>query len=82
LTPELKAAVKDLGLNSRTFAALLGVGEDTVSGWGKQYRSYRGLQREPIWAWHLVRAWKASPELLREAIGYAHDALVNEERGG
>jgi hypothetical protein len=78
LTPELKAAVKELGLNSRSFAALIGVGEDTVSGWGKRYRSYRGLQKEPLWAWHLVHAWKSNRGLLLDAIARSHEALVDD----
>jgi DNA-binding transcriptional regulator YiaG len=44
MTPELKEATRALGLNNRTFAALIGTGEDTVCGWGKRYRDHRGVQ--------------------------------------
>lgn len=74
MTPELKAAVRGLGLTGLAFAALLKVANTTVSGWGRKQRRDRRMQEEPIWAWHLVRAWTRYPDLLAEAIERAHEA--------
>jgi hypothetical protein len=68
----LKREVRTTGLTAKGFAAIVGLDEDTVCGWGKKHRRGRGIQHEPIWAWHLVRAWTRYPELLREAVAEAH----------
>lgn len=64
-------------MSGLAFAALLQVANTTVSGWGRKQRRDRQLQREPIWAWHLVRAWSRYPHLLAEAIAEAHAADVD-----
>lgn len=78
MTPEMKAAVRALGLNNRSFAALLGTGEDTVSGWGKRYRAHRGVQEAPLYAWHLIDAWTQYPELLRAAVARTMERLAGD----
>lgn len=76
MSPELKARVRALGINIRAFAALVGLGEDTVASWGKKHRHGRPASPEPIWAWHLVRAWERYPDLLREAVVEAQSAMM------
>jgi hypothetical protein len=78
MTPEMKEAVRALGLNNRSFAALLGTGEDTVSGWGKRYRAHRGLQEAPLYAWHLIDAWTKYPDLLRDAVSRTMEVLYDD----
>ena len=72
MTPQLKAAVRKLGLTGLAFAALTGVANTTVSGWGRKQRRDRAVQQEPIWTWHLVRAWQQHPHLLLEAVTETH----------
>lgn len=67
MTPLLKSTLKDMGVTAREFAALTGLSEDTVSGWGKRHRAARGTQQEPPWVWCLVDAWRHSPEALAVA---------------
>lgn len=67
MTPFLKSALRSLGLTGREFAALTGVSEDTVSGWGKKVRQSRGVQHEPLWAILLTDAWQRCPEALQAA---------------
>lgn len=31
---------------------------------------------EPLWAWHLVRAWARYPGLLREEVAEAHEEVM------
>lgn len=73
MSPDLKHAIKRAGLTSKGFAAIVGLNEDTVSGWGRKHHATRGIQPEPIWAWHLIRAWTKDPSLLREAVAEAWD---------
>lgn len=68
MTPELKAELRSLDLSQRAFAVIAGVGEDVVSGWGRQHHSRRAPQKEPRYAWLLVQAWKRYPDLLVEAL--------------
>lgn len=77
MTPQLKAAVRGLGLSGLAFAALTGLANTTISGWGRKQRRDRAVQQEPIWAWHLVRAWQRYPLLLLEAV-----AMAQEVKGG
>lgn len=74
----MQQAVRAIGLNNRSFAALLGIGEDTVSGWGKRYRAHRGLQEAPLYVWHLIDAWTKDPELLRAAVARTMEGLVED----
>jgi hypothetical protein len=81
VTPELKAAVQSLGLDGKGLAAIIGVGEDTISGWGYPKRrrgtlKRRGITPTPVWVWHLVRAWRDSPAALREAVARTHGELM------
>lgn len=71
MSPDLKHAVKSTGLTAKGFAAIVGLDEDTVSGWARKHHRTRGIQPEPIWAWHLIRAWTRFPSLLREAVSEA-----------
>ena len=77
MTPDTRRRIRELGLNSRSFAAIVGMDEDTVSGWGRKHRRKRAIQREPIWARHLVRDWERCPALLREAVAEAHRETGN-----
>jgi hypothetical protein len=67
MTPELRAALKTLGLSGRKFAALTGLSDDTVSGWGRKQRETRGVQKVPAWVPLLITAWQASPDALEAA---------------
>lgn len=71
MTPQLKTAVRELGLSGLAFAALTGIANTTISGWGRKQRRDRAVQQEPIWAWHLIRAWQRYPVLLLEAVAMA-----------
>ena len=73
----MKRAVKLSGLTAKGLAAIVGVDEDTVSGWARKHHRRRAIQPEPIWVWHLMRAWLQYPGLLREAI---NEALERSER--
>jgi hypothetical protein len=75
MTPEMRQRVRDIGLSARAFAAIVGLHEDTVHGWGRKHHQQRGIQPEPIWAWHLVRAWTRYPVLLLEAVAEAGEEV-------
>ena len=66
MSQDFRASLKALGLTGRGFAALTGIHEETVTGWGRA-RSGRGIQEVPLWAWLLLNAWAAHPEALDAA---------------
>ena len=66
MSDDFRSALKTIGLTGRGFAALTGIHEDTVTGWGRA-RSGRGIQQAPRWAWLLLGAWAAHPEALEAA---------------
>ena len=66
MSQDFRAALKSLGLTGRGFAALTGIHEETVTGWGR-VRSGRGVQEVPLWALLLLDAWTANPETLHTA---------------
>lgn len=76
MTPELQTELDGLDLSQRAFAVIVEVGEDVVSGWGKQHHSRRAPQKEPRYAWLLVQAWKRYPDLLVEALHEASNRFA------
>lgn len=71
MSQDFRTALKALGLTGRRFAALAGIHEETVTGWGRA-RSGRGVQEVPLWAWLLLDAWAAHPETLHTAQATRH----------
>ncbi len=71
MSPELKTAIADLRLTSRSLAEMIGVHETTVSRW----------EIEPAVVTLLVAAWKKSPEALYDA-WEAHLAKQRKETDG